>query len=449
MKSSLLDQRKRRPLKALLGAFFCLAICAAAENNSGKPAFSPFRKGVLENGLLWIYQQDLSSDCTSAVILIKGGKSAEPAGMSGLAYLATRLAVEIPDDAKLKELMIQATQLSVRSREDHSWIGIQCLSRNFSGAMDLIGKLVRDPLLSRIRISAVKEWMLHRGKEVSDDSVQAGHDIIAAQLFGPAGRGGPSWGTESSLKAIHKNHVEAFHDHFFRGSQMVVSVVSDLGEKEVVDAIRKSFSGLSRGEDFTSAGPSVPRDQANKTFRIKKDSRQTYVGLGWVVPAASRSSYALAVLAEDILGGGVGSKLWALRENRSLAYNINASLAWTAEGGFIEAYLEASPFKAEDAGLAMKTIVNRLGESGISEEELTVAKRNAATSFFRTVETKEIRASTWAVFETRGYGDLPGEAFLADLERVSIDEMNSFLKSVFAPEAGCEVVIGPENGPGE
>ena len=58
-------------------------------------------KKNMSNGLTLIYQNDASSATTVLQILIRGGKGAEPESQDGLAYLTTRLALEIPDRGKV------------------------------------------------------------------------------------------------------------------------------------------------------------------------------------------------------------------------------------------------------------------------------------------------------------------------------------------------------------
>jgi len=70
------------------------------------------KKKTLENGLSLIYQKDTSSSITVIQILIRGGQSAEPENKQGLAYLTTRLALEIPDQIITQDLMSQASQVS-------------------------------------------------------------------------------------------------------------------------------------------------------------------------------------------------------------------------------------------------------------------------------------------------------------------------------------------------
>ncbi|MCK4942370.1 MAG: hypothetical protein KAS65_02280, partial [Candidatus Aminicenantes bacterium] len=69
------------------------------------PVSAASKKLQLENGIGLIVDQDPSSRTTVIQILIKGGKQAEPALKNGLAYLTTRLSIELPDTLKQKKII--------------------------------------------------------------------------------------------------------------------------------------------------------------------------------------------------------------------------------------------------------------------------------------------------------------------------------------------------------
>ena len=60
------------------------------------------QKRVLSNGLSVVYHKDDSSATTVLHIVAKAGKTAQPEEKEGLAYLTTRLLLEIPD-ARLQQ----------------------------------------------------------------------------------------------------------------------------------------------------------------------------------------------------------------------------------------------------------------------------------------------------------------------------------------------------------
>jgi predicted Zn-dependent peptidase len=150
-------------------------------------------------------------------------------------------------------------------------------------------------------------------------------------------------------------------------------------------------------------------------------------------------------MVENLLGKGVGSRLWDLRYIEKLAYNVNAQTTMMKDGGILEAYLETDKEKKEVALEALKKVLSSLFEKGITEEELEVTKINAKASFLRENETKEIRAANLVSFEALGLGYEFLSGFFLEIDAISLDEINTYIKDILNPEKGVEVVIGPKD----
>ena len=88
------------PLIAALAALAVPWGPAAAGGGRSEPAAR-----TLENGSVFIYQQDPASAVSVLGIVIGGGRAAEPEGKDGLANLVTRLALEIPLKPETATLM--------------------------------------------------------------------------------------------------------------------------------------------------------------------------------------------------------------------------------------------------------------------------------------------------------------------------------------------------------
>lgn len=178
---------------------------------------------------------------------------------------------------------------------------------------------------------------------------------------------------------------------------------------------------------------------------IEKDTKQFFISLGFPLPKITRKNFALASIVENLLGKGVGSRLWDLRYIEKLAYNVNAQATLMKDGGMLEAYLETDKEKKEVALEALKKVLSRLFEKGITEEELEVTKINAKASFLRENETKIIRAGNLVSFEALGLGYEFLSGFFLEIDAIGLDEINTYIKDILNPEKEVEVVIGPKD----
>jgi zinc protease len=399
---------------------------------------------ILENGLTLIYQHDESSPLTVVQITIKGGKEAEPLEKSGLAYLTTRMALEIPDVGKAQNLMSQSSIVYMMGRGDYSQVNINCLSDNLESTLKVVSEIMLKPLLSGIRIDRNKEMMLDLRKEDEDDLFKAGHNALLEKLFIGSSYGGSSLGNEESLKAIKKRDIEDFHQSYFRAGNMIAVALSDLEKEPLIAILNKYLAQFPEGKAPESK-PSrliIPED---KKITLERDTKQFMICDAFPFPNLNAKNYTLACLLENLLGKGVDSKLWPLRAKEKLAYNVNCVATQMNDGGTLEAYLETSKEKKETALEALSKVLIDLFEKGITDEELSVTKVNFKSSFLRNNETKEERANTLSYFEALGLGLEFFNAFFSEIDAVSLEEINAYIKDILNPEKRIEVVVGPKD----
>jgi len=400
--------------------------------------------GFLSNGLKLIYQKDASSAISVFQILMKGGKAVEPEEKSGLAYLTTRLMLEIPDRTKIQDLMSQASHISMASRGDYSLIQLKCLSENLEETLKVATQIMLNPLFSGLRIDGTKRMINYQRNTREDDPAHVAHKACLETLFAKQGYGGSVLGSEESLKAIKKKDVKNFYDSYFKAENMVVAVISDLEKEPLIKIIDQYFAKLPSGRPAKSKPSSVTIPEERQVY-VEKDTKQFFISLAFPLPKITRKNFALASIVENLLGKGVGSKLWDLRYREKLAYNVNAEATLMKDGGLLEAYIETDKEKKEVSLEALKRVLNCLSEKGITEDELEVTKSNAKAYFLRDNETKEIRAGNLVSFEALGLGYEFLNGFFFEIDAIGLDEINAYIKDILNPEKGVEVVIGPKD----
>jgi len=416
-----------------------------------KPAASgqekaAFQKRTLDNGLVVVSQKDGASAVTTLEIMVRGGQKADPAGKEGLAYLTTRLTLEIPDQSKVQELLEKSSRYMMGARGDYSLIHIECLSEFLEPTLDVFLRILKDPLFSGVRIDRAKDYMNEQRKIESDDNVNVGHLANLRTFLEPYGYGRTIYGTEESLAKIKARDIEAFYKDGFRPANMAVLVISDLENDRLTDILQKSFGSFPAGKagsgPASNASAATP-EQPQVTY-VEKDTKQTLVSMGFVLPKTTARTYALSMLLEGLLGKGPGSALWPLRTDLKLAYNVNAQSTIFREGGILEAFLETDKSKTEAAQEALKAALTELQAKGISEETLKDTRTFVHSNFLRTNETKDRRVATLCGFEALGLGYEFFRNFFAELDALSLEEFNGFLKDVLDPAKAALVIVGPK-----
>lgn len=436
-------QRKARQKSTFIIALIVfISTTALTEETSSIWKTNP-KTTVLKNGITFIHERDLSSKRTVVHVLIKGGKRAEPQGKEGLVYLTTRLAINIPDQGKIQDLMDQATRLNMHSEPDHSAINISCLTENLEKSLETTTDIMLDPLFSGLRINAIKRQMNRRREASEDDSILLAYNSLFDIFFAGTTYGGSIFGTEESLKAVKKKDIEKFYKSRFVGTNMIVAVSTDLEEQAITALITKFFSKFPAGT-APILKPVAINPPPKKTESLERDTEQTLVSISFPLDPISPRNFVLASMLENHLGKGFNSLLWPLRTKQKLAYVVNSRANQMKEGGFIEAYLETENAKKDTALEELEKVVGELHEFGMTEEDLETTKTYTQAHFLRNNETRGVRLSSMAYFESMDLGYDFVSRYFNEINSTTLEEMNAFIKATLDPEKAIRITVGPE-----
>jgi predicted Zn-dependent peptidase len=433
-----------RPAGGALVAAFAAALMAAAAPGPETAIWKTGpRRSALTTGVPLIFHQDKASAMTVVGLFVPGGRAAVPAGLDGLAYLTTRLTLEIPDEGKARDLMAQATRMTFSCDEDYSLVVIECLSENLEAALRVAGKIIQDPLMTGLRIGRGKEMMALYAQAEEDDAVLVASNAALKAFFEGQGYGSSSYGSEASLKAIGRKDVLDFFRRHFTAKSVFFSVVSDLDPAPVQALLEKHFSKLPEGErpEIAAAPPLLPE---GREVRLAKDLKQTYVGRAFALPPPTPDGHAKGYLLEVLIGKGAGSRLWGLRTAERLAYNVDSRLTWTRSAGVLEAFLETESSKSERASDALDRELRALWEKGVSVAEFEATKTMAKASFLRLAETKSARMRVLGQLEILGLGFDHISGLFSAIDAVSFDGLNAYVGAVLAPDKALRVTVGPD-----
>jgi zinc protease len=426
-----------------LAAALALATLSSVPLGAGPDVWKEApRKIALTTGIPLIYHKDKASAMTVVGLFVPGGRAAVPVGLDGLAYLVTRLTLEIPDEGKVRDLMAQATRMTFMCEEDYSVVFIECLSENLEKALQVAGKIIQDPLMSGLRIGRGKELMELFAQAQEDDAVAAGGNAALRAFFQGRGYGSSSYGSEASRRSIERKDVLAFFRRHFTSKNILFTVVSDLDLEPVRALLEKHFAKVPEGEkpEVAAAAPVLP---AETEICLTKETKQTYIARAYALPAPSLADHARGFLVEVLTGNGPGSRLWGLRTSGRLAYNVDSRLTWTRNSGILEAYLETENAKAERASAALDGVLRELWEKGVGEEEFEATKTMAKAVFLRLAETKAERSRLLGQLELLGLGFEHISGIFGAVDAVTREDLDSYIRTVLDPGKALKITVGP------
>jgi zinc protease len=324
---------------------------------------------------------------------------------------------------------------------DYSLVTIRSLSRHLDATLDILAGMMNEPLISDLRVGALKDHMRYLQKMESDDPDALMAKTLAATYFGASGYGAARYGDEASLARIGRKEIQSFFRSHYVAGNMVAVVISDLDEEIIKPLITRRLGKFPAGERLPSQ-PLPPR-RPPPALAVERQTAQALISLSVLLPELNADNFLLAALLESWLGKGIGSRLWPLRSRGHLAYGLNAELQPNRGAMLLNVYMKTEAGRSPEARSELERLLKAVGGEGIDAAGLASAKAYARADYWRENEGRERRAATLAFLEGAGLSwRLAGE-FAERLEKVGLEEFNDFLRAWLAPERWFSLMIGP------
>lgn len=187
--------------------------------------------------------------------------------------------------------------------------------------------------------------------------------------------------------------------------------------------------------------PSFPREASK---RVKKDSFQTQILLGFQVPGLlSEDRVALEVL-NSALSGQDGLLFRILRDERSLAYAVTSFLLLYPKKSALVFYIACSPEKEKEAVSGFFEILEKIKKEGLRPEELERGKNRLLGRHRLSLQSNLSKAEDMAVNEVLGLGWNYSEKYEALVKEITSQNIRRAIQDYLDPSKAFLFILGKE-----
>ncbi len=309
---------------------------------------------------------------------------------------------------------------------------IRMLAEHLPLGLDILCDIMWQPALRPEDLEAERQVILDEILMHADEPADLASEQSSALLFPRHSLGREVLGTEASVSRMNAQRIREFFGEHYRPGNMVVAVAGDLEHRSVVEGLESRFSGPSGG---SKPERRAPDDKVEPIGVTRRPTEQAHVVLALrSIDRFDRRRYALAVL-NHVLGGGLSSRLFQeIRERRGLAYSVWSERAAFHDAGSVSVGIGTAPEHVAEVLDIVTTELARLGDEGVTERELSIAKGN-------------LRAETLLACEDSGARmSRIGAGLLLHGEVLSVDELLARVEAVALEDvqrAAAELVVAP------
>jgi predicted Zn-dependent peptidase len=443
----------------------------ATEADRSKPAtvaatvtssIAPAAKAVLANGLgLSLIESHRLPLVAVTLVIPAAGSDADPVGKDGLASFVAAMSKEgvpgLPSAAAFADAVDDiGASLSISAGSDATTVTVLVLKENVGRAMELMGKIVREPAslsasadsaaaLERLRQQSLSGLEMEKG-----DPEALGTKRLAAALFGDSARGRAA--TAASINAITPADIAARHRASMVPNGAVLSVAGDVTLDELKTLAAANFGSWTPASvqaPSAPAGVAVGAAQAGPAAPglvielVDLPGEQAEMMLG--VKSVSRldSSYDALSVAISVLGGPLVGRLEQnIRETHHWAYGARASMSAWKDGGETEIETKVQADKAGDALREILAEVERLRATSVPADELAAAKTSLKGLYLQRNRTVQSLSARQAAIETLGLPASTLNDYPSRIDALTAAQIQAAAKAALDPKGLKIVIVG-------
>jgi zinc protease len=379
---------------------------------------------------------------------VRGGSVYDPPGKTGLALMtgallrsggAGGLSAEKMDD----ELEFMASSVESSIGKDMGTVSLSALSKNLDRTLQIFMDVLLKPDFSEKRLEIIRRQMVEGLRRQNDDPKEiAGRELLRAIYKDHPLGAVPDF---KSVAAISRQDLVAFHQRFFRASNMILTVSGDFERDQMLARLNALF-----GKPAAEAGPEVapvpqPKTAFNQEIHYgKKESGQTVIRMGHLgITKDNPDIYAVRLL-DYILGGSFTSRLMMeVRTNQGLAYNVGSHFdVGRLLTGTFTAETETKPETTVKVIELMRDIIAGMTREEVSEQELAAAREAIVNSFMFGFTSPGSIVMQRARLEFYGYQPDYLDKYRERISAVTRQDILSAARKYLRPEALKIVVVG-------
>ena len=385
----------------------------------------------------------------SATVAVRGGARWEDESRSGWSHFLEHLVFKGAGDMSAREIVerIEAEGGSINASTgyERTSFDVRGLEGSLPLALQVLSDLVFRPTLDPEEVEREKDVVAQEIAEAFDTPDDHVFELAQTRAFAGQPLGRPILGSTASLKPATRADMADWRARLYSPDRMVVAVSGAVAEAELL-TLAETWFGSEAGVAVDA--PEVARFTGGEA-RLSRRIEQA--NLVFQIPALSAvdPGFAASRVFADVLGGGMASRLFqSAREERGLAYAIDAYVEAYDDAGFVGVFAGASADRAEElAGLCADEIC-RLAADGPTDAELARSKMGFVASQWMHEERPAARSATNAAQTLIHGASIPAEVSVERIQALSRDEVMEAGRRMLEPGLAATAVLGPRAASG-
>jgi len=453
---------KLRNLFVFVAALFVVAGCHGSPGRIPSFHFSPLEfkppkteRVVLSNGMVLHMLENHELPIIQISSMVKIGDEWDSPAKRGLADLTGVVwraggTTNVPPDELDARLDFIGAGIGTSIERKNGEISLSVLTKDLDEGLTLFADLIKNPAFDQKRFEVAKNNMLESIRRENDNPGSIVTREFRRLLFKGYIHGLPA--TIESVNRVTREDCEKFYRDHVGPESFLIGISGDFDSNEMKARFEKLFADFKPAAKKLPPLPKPPDTLVPGIYFIEKKLPQTTIRAGHFGISRKNPDYYAARVMNNILGGGGFSSrlLREIRSEKGLAYSVWSVFA----GGYDDngAFLLGGETKAATTYefiATSKAIMEDMITSGVSKEELDLAKTSIVNAFVHAFEKDSEIVSRDLWLE---YFDMPKdylEKFRERIDAVTLSQVKNAAVKYLHPDRMIVLAVGDREKMGD
>jgi predicted Zn-dependent peptidase len=403
-----------------------------AAHTRREPLYMPEQyHDTLPNGLTLLGERIEGVRSAAVGFFVGAGSAHDPESRVGLAHFTEAMLLEGTHGRTSREIVETLDSLGVRygTNADSETIGLsgQMVGTHLAPALEVFADVLRNPAFPEQELEQTRSSILQELRHEEDEPMVQVRNVLRRVYYkGHPYAKRPS-GEPQGIRDLTRAELEKHHARYFTPANAICAVSGDFAWDEFRALAERSLGSWEGDATAPEIAPPSPEPQLHVEHR---ESQQEHIAAAAPSVPYGHEDYYAAVLAAEILGGGMSSRLFEeVREKRGLVYAVGAAYTPGRHQGSWRAYAGTTPERASQTYSVLLHEMRKLDAEGVTEEEFERFQTSVRSSVLMSGESTSARlrsllTSWW--YE----GRLKPLAYTRErIDAVTPDQVNATLKA--------------------
>jgi zinc protease len=420
----------------------------AEKDEAKRPvAAGEIQKFELSNGLRLLVREDGRLPLVSMTAVFRGGLLAETPQNNGITRLMSRTLLKGTKTRTAEQISSQIEavggSISADAGNNSFSVSLHITRPDLKLGADIFADVLLDATMPEKAVAREKEVQIAGIKEEEEKLTSVARNLMREALFMRHPYALRANGSMESVQHLKEKDLLDFRDRYLVARNSVVAVFGDVKAAEVKQLFEQLLGKMKPGQlALTDASP-PPVLSKTETVQSLKDKAQGVIMVGYRgVDIFSPDRHALELI--DEASSDLGSRFFIrIREEMGLAYYVGATEMQGLVPGLFAFFLGTDPQKIEPVKTALLDEIHKLASDGLTDEELTRAKKKLIGQQEIANQSNESLAQQSALDELYGLGFDQYKSLERDVNAVTLGDIKRVAAKYFRDQPYVLATVRP------